>query len=151
MKKYSGIDYLVYESPARVENWFQLVIFGVIAVTLIPAIILVQIELIGAWVMFGVTVFDAALFYFIVPRSYQIYTNKVVIVLGKPFRINLPLSSIKSVGHASDSSAFVFFGMQFATSHRDLVKLERRFGTSVLISPSNPNMFIEQLEEVLDQ
>lgn len=144
-------DYLIYESAARQEGWAKLVFLGVILLTLIPAIILIQIDLIGAWVMFGATVLDAALLYFIFPRKYQIYTSEVKIVLGGPFSFKFPLSSIKEGRPVGGSASFVYGGLQLASSNKGVVEIKRRGSMDVVISPLDPDSFIEQLNRAVKE
>ena len=150
MKDYTGTDYLVYENPALTEGWVKAVFIAIIALTLIPALFLISVDLTGAWIMFGLTVFDAALFYYIFPRKYQIYTNRVVIVLGGPFRIKLPLSSIEGV-RRSENSSLNYDCLKFASSNKNIVEIKRRKRLRVIISPVDAEAFVEQLNRALGE
>ncbi len=44
--------------------------------------------------MFGITLFDALLFKVILPRQYQIFEDRLRILMGGPFAINIFFSSI---------------------------------------------------------
>ena len=79
---------LVYEDTPRYDFWLKLILGSVLALTLILGVVLLSEDIIGAWVMFGVTLFDALLFKAILPRRFQIFQDRVKIVLGEPFALN---------------------------------------------------------------
>ena len=87
--------------------------------------------------MFGVTVFDALLFYAILPKRYQIFQDKVKIVLGQPIAIDIPLSTIREARPAPGSRTFVYGGIRLATSSRNVVEIVRSKGLNIVISPAN--------------
>jgi hypothetical protein len=99
--------------------------------------------------MFGVTIFYAVLFRLVMPRKYQVYSDKVRIVLGGPFAWNIPFSTIKEVRLASGASAFAYNGVRFATSYRDVVEIRRSKGCNVVISVSNKDVFLEQVSTAM--
>ena len=141
--------YLVYEDVPLYDLWLKLILGGVLALTLIPGIALLSVDITGTWVMLGATAFDVLLFYAILPRRYQIFQDKVRIVLGQPFAFNISLSVIKEGRQASGSKAFAYRGIRFATSSRSVVEIVRHKGLNVVISPSDRDMFLEQLNQAL--
>ncbi|MDD5605320.1 MAG: hypothetical protein WC231_01905 [Dehalococcoidales bacterium] len=149
MNHYVGTEYLIYESPAPTEGWVKAIFIGIISLTLIPAIILIQIDLIGAWIMFIATVFDAALLYFIFPRKYQIFTDRVNIVLGRPFSYSFSLSSVQGCSRIDGSTPFVYWGLRLASSNKGVIEIKRPRDMDVVISPADPETFIEQLNRTL--
>ena len=141
--------YLVYEDTAQYDLWLKLIVGSVLALTLVLGIVLLSIDFIGAWVSFGVTAFDAVLFYAILPRRYQILRDRVRIVLGRPLAWNIPFSTIREFRSAAGSKAFAYRGVRFATSSRSVVEIIRRRGLSVVISPANRDVFLEQANQAL--
>lgn len=100
--------------------------------------------------MFGITVFDALLFNAVIPRRFQIFQDRVRVVLGRPFVFNIPFSTIREVRSVSGSKAFAYWGLRFATSSKAVVEIVRHKGLNVVISPANKNMFLEQLTQALN-
>jgi hypothetical protein len=141
--------FLLYEDTPRYDIWLKLVLGGVLAMTLVLGVVLLFSETEGAFVMFGVTAFDAALFTLIMPRRYQIYSDKLRIVLGGPFAWNIPFSTIKEARPASSLKAFAYGGVRFATSSKGVVEIARSKGCSVVISLANREVFLEQLNRAL--
>jgi hypothetical protein len=99
--------------------------------------------------MLGVTLFDAALFRVILPRKFQVFEDRIRIVLGWIFRIDIPFSNIVDARSASGSKAFAYWGIRFATSTRHIVEIIRKKGLNLVISPANEEVFLEQLPEWL--
>ena len=101
--------------------------------------------------MFGITLFDALLFKTILPQRFQIYQDRVRIVLGGPLAINIPFSNIRTVRMVSARKVFVYWGNRFATSTHSIVEIVRKKGLGFAISPANRDMFLEQLNQALSQ
>ena len=99
--------------------------------------------------MFGITLFDALLFKAILPRRYQIFENRLRILLGGPLAINIPLSNIAQAKLASGSKAFAYWGIRLATSTHQVVEIVRKKGLNLVILPGNSDLFLEQLNQRL--
>ncbi len=140
---------LVYEDTPRYDFWLKLVLGGILALTLVLGIILLFDDVEAAWVMFGVTLFDALLLKAILPQRFQIFQDGLKIVLGRPFALNIPFSDIRDVKSASRSKAFTYWGLRLATSTHTVVEIVRKKGLSVVISPNHADMFLEQLNRAL--
>ena len=141
---------MVYEDTPRYDSWLKLLLGSVLALTLILGFVLLSTDIGAAWVMFGVTLFDALLFKAILPRRFQIFQDRVRIVLGGPLAINIPFSNIRTVRTVSARKVFVYWGNRFATSTHSIVEIVRKQGMGVVISPANSDMFLEQLNQALD-
>lgn len=141
--------HLIYEDTAQYDLWLKLILGGILALTLILGIVLLPVDIVGAWISFGVTVFDALLFYAILPRRCQLFEDRLRIVLGWPFALNIPLATIKEAKSASGSKAFVYWGIRFATSAKSVVEIVRHKGLNVVISPANRDVFLENLNQAL--
>jgi hypothetical protein len=140
---------LVYEDTPRYDLWLKLILGSVLALTLILGFVLLPTDIVAACVMLGVTLFDALLFRAILPRRFQIFQDRVKIVLGGPLALSIPLSDISEVRSASASKVFVYWGHRFATSTRGIVEVVRKKGLSLVISPANADTFLEQLNQAL--
>jgi hypothetical protein len=142
--------YLVYEDSPRYDPQIKWVVAAILSLTLIPGIILLYTDIMGAWVLLVATALDALLFYIIIPRQYQVFSDKVKIVLGGPFSINLPFSSIKRVHSASNISAYIYWGLRMAPSAKGVIEIVRQPGIDVVISPRDSVTFVQQLKAALN-
>ena len=144
-----NVSYLIYEDNAQYDLWLKLILGGSLAVTLILGFVLLSTDLVAAWICFGVTVFDALLFHAITPRRFQTYTDRLRIVLGWPFVVNLSLATIKEAHAATSNEVFAYWGVRFATSRHTVVELVRHRGLNFVISPSDRDTFLEQLNRAV--
>ena len=140
---------LIYEDTSRYDSWLKVILGGILALTFVLGVVLLFEDILAASVMFGVTLFDAFLFKAILPRRFQIFQDRVKIVLGGPLALSIPLSNIKCARSASGSKAFVYWGIRFATSTQGVVEIVRKQGLSLVISPKNTSMFLEQVDQAL--
>jgi hypothetical protein len=141
--------FLLYEDAPRTDLWLKLMLTGIQAIFLVVGIVLLFQDTEGAFTMFGVTIFYAVLFRLVMPQKYQVYSDKVRIVLGGPFAWNIPFTTIREVRPASRASAFAYNGVRFATSSRGVVEIRRSKGCNVVISPSNEDVFLEQVRTAM--
>ena len=141
--------YLLHEDRPYYDLWLKLILGGTLAFTLALGIILLPLDMLGAQIAFGVTLFDAWLFHAILPRRYQIFEDKIRIVLGYPFAFNINFSTIKEAKPASASKALAYWGIRFATSTKGVVEIIRHKGLNVVISPRNGETFLENLNQAL--
>ena len=139
----------IHEDRPQTAVWLKLVLGMVLAITLIIGIVLINQDRAGALVMFALTLFYAVLFYGIMPRSYQIYTDRLKIVLGGPLGMTILFKDISSVTRVGGSSAFGSTCIRFATSSKYVVQIFRKGKMSVIISPSGGETFLEQLNQAL--
>jgi hypothetical protein len=143
--------YLLYEDMPRYDGWLKLVLVVSLLATLIPGILLlIWYDPTGGLAMLGVTAADALIFYFVLPKRYQLFDNKLRIVLGWPFGMDIRLSDIKEVRPSKGSDSLAMRRLKFATSSRTATEIVRRNGWSVVISPSDREAFIQRVNEALE-
>ncbi len=140
---------MIYEDTPKYDLWLKLILAGVLALTLILGVISIYRDTEAAIAMFGITVFDALLFKAILPRRFQIFEDRLKILLGGPFSINILLSNIAEVKPASSRKIFAYWGIRFATSTSNVVEVVRKKGLNLIISPRNDDMFLEHLNQAL--
>lgn len=138
---------IIFEDKPVYDKPNKYLIGGIIAIPLIIAIVVLPQDILGATIMFGVTVFDAILFWCILPKRFLAYEDRLKIVLGGPFSYTVPFKDIINVRQATKDMALVYWGMRLGTSLKYQVEIERKNGLSVLISPSMENAFVEQLNQ----
>ena len=138
---------MLYQDKPKYDLSLKVVVAGLLALTLIPGIAMIFSNLELAWTMFGLTVFDGLLMAAIIPRKYQLFEDRLRIQLGGPIVINVPYRNIKEVRPAANSEAYVYWGLRLATSKATVVEIIKRRGLSMVISPSDRDIFMEQLEQ----
>ncbi|XUX00467.1 MAG: PH domain-containing protein [Dehalogenimonas sp.] len=98
------------------------------------------------WIMVAAAVFELVLFYFIIPRKYQILDDRVRILLGNPVKYDIPFSTIKEARPAGGAEVWIYLGLRMATSSKGVVELIQRGSMDVVFSPRDRETFLEQLE-----
>lgn len=142
---------LLYQEKPKYDLSLKVLVAGVLALTLIPGIALVYSYPEPAWTLFGLTVFDGLLMAAVIPRKYQLFEDRLRIQLGGPIAINVPYRNIKEVRPATGSEAYVYWGLRLATSKATVVEIIKTRGLSMVISPVDRDIFMEQLEQARRQ
>jgi hypothetical protein len=140
---------LLYEDDPKIDIWMKLMFAGIVLLFLVLGLVLFFEDTEAAFTMFGVAVLDALIFKLVIPRRYQIYNDRIRIVLGGPFALNIALSTVKEVKAASGAKAFAYSGVRFATSSKNVVEITRTRGCNYVISPFNREVFLEQANRAL--
>ena len=99
--------------------------------------------------MFGITLFDALLFKTILPRRYQIFEDRLRILMGWPFAVNIFFSNIEEAKPAPGGRVFAYRGLRFATSTHYVIEIIRNKGLNLVISPSKGDIFLEELNKAI--
>ena len=141
---------LIHEEKAEYDSWIRLIFIIPIGLFLAAIIFASKQDLEVSLVLFGEAALFTLILYFVLPRRYQIYQDKLRIVLGKPLAINIPLATIKEARHSSGFKAFIYFGVRFATSSRHVLEIVRRRGLNYVISPQNSELFLDQLNQAVN-
>ena len=140
----------VYEDTPLYDWWLKLVLGGVLALTFALGILLLFDNIEAALVMFGVTAFDAVLFKALLPQRFQVFHNRLRIVLGGPLALNIPFSWIAEARPASGIDAFAHWGLRFATSTRNMVEVVGRGRWNVVFCVSDRDTFLQQLNQAIE-
>ncbi|MFC1912972.1 PH domain-containing protein [Chloroflexota bacterium] len=136
----------ICEDTPKYDLWLKVILGGVLALTSILGIIFVFQDTEAAAALFGITLFDALLFKAVLPRRYQIFEDRLRILMGWPFAINIAISNIKEVKPAAGRKVLAYSGIRLATSTQYVVEIVRKKGMNIIISPSK-FMFLEQLNQ----
>ncbi|HSW58299.1 MAG TPA: PH domain-containing protein [Dehalococcoidales bacterium] len=140
---------LVYEDHPKVAGWLKLLIACILGSTIVLGLVFLAINVADAMIVFALTVFYGLLFYFILPRSYQIYTDCLKIKLGGPFRITVGYQKIISVKKVDSINAWAYSGLRLATNNHYVLEIVRKKGLNVVISPTSGELFLIQLNQNL--
>ena len=99
--------------------------------------------------MFATTLLMGAIYWAIFPRKYQILENRIRIVLGGPFNFDIPLDNVETAREPEGVS----LGINFVTcfSGKNAVEIIRKRGMRVAITPSDRDMFLDNLNKVLNE
>lgn len=138
---------VIFEDKPVYDKLNIYLIVGIIVLPLIVAIVVLPQDVLGASIMFGITVFDAILIWCILPKRFLVYEDRLKIVLGGPFSYTIPFRDIITVRQATKDMAWIYWGIRLGTSLKFQVEIERKNGLGVIISPSMENKFIEQLNQ----
>lgn len=148
---------LIHENRPKYDFWIKL------ALSFAPTLIAVLLFLIhynfipseneyeakmGENILFASLIGIMALYWLILPRKYEIHEDRIKIVMGA-FSYTVELKSISEVKRAESWKVFAYKGIRFATSAKNAVEIKRKKGVSILISPSNPELFIEILQRTM--
>ena len=102
-----------------------------------------------AWVMLGVTGLTLLVLWSALPRAYELWPDRIRIVLGWSWGLSIPLSTITEVLPAPGVAPWIRLGAMFATSFKTPVRIKRTKGMTIVLSPDNPERFIESVRKAL--
>ena len=140
---------LIHEELAEYASWFKLLFLIPIGIFIGAVVSSLNQESEASLVLLGEGVLFVLIFYFLMPRRYQIFHNSLKIILGSPLAIDIPFSSIKEVKQSSGVKALVYYGVRFATSTKYVVEVVRNKGLNYVISPKNGEIFLDQLKQAI--
>ena len=142
--------YLIHEDTPRFDLLFKLLLAIPIGIVVIPAMILPSTARdLNFWLALAMVPCYGVFLYVYIPRRYQIFTDRMRIVIGKPFVINLPFSTIQEVRPVSAIRVFVPGWLRMAFSLEGTVGVIRRRGTNVVISPTDRDNFLSCINQAL--
>ncbi len=141
--------YIIHEEKTDYASWFGVILLIPLGL-FIGALVFAYLQ---QWEPFltllGESILIALIFYFIFPRRFQIYSDKLRIMLGGPFAINIPLNTIREARRAPGARALSYSGMRLATSTRNVIEIIRSHGANYVISPQHADTFLEQLNDAI--
>ena len=105
-------------------------------------------EVAAAIGMFATTILMAAFYWAIFPRKYLILDSRIRIVLGGQFSFNIPFDNLETAREPEGPT----FGINFATAFlsKNAVEIVRKKGLNVNITPSNRELFLDNLNKALN-
>jgi hypothetical protein len=88
------------------------------------------------------------IFWFVLPREYQVYENHLRIVLGGPFSVKVGFQNIEAIRITSRLS----FNVNFTTTiTKSYVEIVIKKGMSIAITPTDKESFVEKANRALSQ
>jgi hypothetical protein len=88
------------------------------------------------------------IFWFLLPREYQVYENHLRIVLGGPFSVKIGFQKIEKVRITSRLALTVNFATAITRSYVEIVIKK---GMSIAITPTDDESFVEKANQALSQ
>ncbi len=102
-----------------------------------------------AGVMLGMTVLALLALWSVSPRAFELWPDRIRVVLGWPWGVNIPLNTIAEVLPPPNLAAWMRWGAGFATSFKTPVQIKRTKGMAIVLSPETPAEFIEGVRRAL--
>jgi len=88
------------------------------------------------------------IFWFVLPREYQVYDNHLRIVLGRPFSVKVGFQNIEKVRATSRLALTVNFATAITRSYVEIVIKK---GMSIAITPADYESFVEKANQALSE
>ena len=88
------------------------------------------------------------IFWVILPRKYQVYEDHLRIVLGEPFKIRIGFDQITKIEVTTGTYLTVNLVTRIT---RTYVRIVKKRGLSIAITPGNNELFIENANKALSQ
>ncbi len=135
------------QMPSRFKPRYDKGLWPVlIVVSLLPlgraGLFLAADEFQWAWVMLGVTGLALLALWSGLPRAFELWPDRIRIVLGWPWGLNIPLNTIAEVRPAPGVVPWIGLRAWFATSFKTPVQIKRTKGLTIVLSPKNPVEFM---------
>ena len=97
------------------------------------------------WVMLGVTGLVLLALWSMLPRAFELWPDRIRIVLGWPCGLTIPINTITEVLPAPGLAPWIGLGAMFATSFKTPVQIKRTKGLTIVLSPNDPVEFMESV------
>ena len=93
----------------------------------------------GGTILMGVTAFNTLIFWLVLPRSYEIRSDRLRIVLGWPFAVNIPFNTIAEIRAARASGRPGIQRVEICPIHQDPGGSQKEQGPEHGYQPSRPS------------
>lgn len=143
------MDSVIYQDTPRYDTFLKAIMVLPVFFIVAGAYYLATAGVKAATAMFGATLLMGAVYWAIFPRKYQILDSSIRIVLGGPFRFDIPFDNLETAREPEGVS----LGINFATcvSGKNAVEIIRNKGMRVNITPSARDLFLENLNQALNE
>ena len=140
----------IYEDTPIYAWWLKLIVGVVLVTSLAITGLLLFEEVYAALVALGITALEALLFKAVLPQRFQIFGDRLRIVLGGPLALNIGFSSIVEAREVSGLDVLPNWGIRFMTSTGNLVEIVRHENLNVVIAPANRDIFLQHLHKAIE-
>jgi hypothetical protein len=140
---------LLYQDEPAYGLPLKLIFLVVPGLLLAASIVLRAVgEVTGSLVLLIEAFTIGLIFWAVFPRKYQVYEDHLRIALGGPFSVRIGFDSIKTVSVTNSFSLTVNLTTTLARSY---VKIEKKRGFDVAITPRDRDLFVENANRALNQ
>jgi len=127
-----------------------------LAIPFIMVMVLLFVILLPEQVWHGILIIVAssltpiAIIWAIWPTRYQIFNDKVRIVLGRPFHRDIRFDNLEAAIEGGLPDIFTLRSQNYITCFsRSIVIMVRKKGMNINTTPSNPDLFLENLNKAM--
>jgi hypothetical protein len=157
------LDNLIYEDqPPPYNSWVKVTPFIYLLLLVFIVLYLIvngfPIEMLARGLILPVFIFPVivAIYYWAAtPRKYQIFENRIKIILGGPFSYSVPFDNIALAESGTWKDLWRFFGQfrDFVTcqSGEHLLKIVSVKGGVINITPGNRELFLDNLNKAREK
>ncbi|MCE2462866.1 MAG: PH domain-containing protein [Dehalococcoidia bacterium] len=139
-------------SKARYDAWLSAILVGsLLAPPVIGAVLFGTGDAMGGGILMAVTVFNTLIFWCVLPRGCEIWADRLRVVFGWPFTLNVPFDTVAEIRPARIIDAMFCRGFRVAMSIKTPVEIRRSKGMNIVISPHNRQEFIEKAHQALSR
>ena len=142
------MDSIIYEDRPRYDVWLKGIMLLPVFFIITGIFYLTTAQVEAAIGMFALTLLMAAIYWAIFPRKYLILDSKIRIALGGQFSFNIPFNNIEIAREPEGVSLGINFATTFLSKHA--VEIIRKKGLNVNITPSDRELFLENLNKALN-
>jgi hypothetical protein len=141
----------LFQTPAKYGRFIKIML------GIAPLLLLVVgfVELNGnpadAYGLFGTGAGVLLLYWLILPHRFEIYPDRLRVILGGPFAFNIGFAEITAVEVLPPARAFAISGLKMATDAGTALIIKRRGKLDVSLSPRDRDEFLRVLEETMGQ
>lgn len=139
---------IIYEDAPRYDTFLKAIMVLPVFFIIMGVYYLIAGHVEDATGMFATTLLMGAVYWAIFPRKYQILKSRIRIVLGGPFHFDIPLDNVETAREPQGVS----LGINFVTcfSGKNAIEIIRKKGVRVAITPGDRDLFLENLNKVLN-
>ena len=135
----------------RYGRWARTIILGVptASFTLAVAYLAIQDWDAGS-ALLGVAIFATGISWSVLPRAYVLQVDRLRIILGWPWSLNVPFSTIDEFCPGRFIDAVAYWSLRLIPSVRGPVVVKRNRGLSIVISPADRKEFLVAAQTALE-
>lgn len=141
----------LFQTPAKYGRFIKIVLGITPLILLVVGIFELDRTPADAYGLLGTGAGVLLLYWLILPHRFEIYPDRLRVVLGGPFAFNIGFAEISAVEALPPARAFAISGLKFATDAGTALVVKRRGKLDVSLSPRDRDEFVRLIEETLGQ
>ena len=141
------MESVIYEDNPHYDVWIKGIMMLPVFFILIGLYFVFTAEIESGTGLFGAAVLMGAIYWAVFPRKYQILDDRIRIVLGGTFTVNISFDTLESAGKQEGINLGLNFATTFVAQH--IVEIKRKRGMNVNITPNDRDLFLENLNKAV--